>query len=80
MMAVLSTIVAVIGFYKNSVAILIGAMVIAPLIGPSMAFSLATTLFEYIEGYYNRKRLHSTLGYLSPEMFENHYYKQRISS
>lgn len=28
-------------------------------------------LFDYIEGYYNRKRLHSSLGYLSPEDFEN---------
>ena len=27
-------------------------------------------VFEYIEVYYNRKRLHSTLGYVSPEMFE----------
>jgi putative transposase len=27
-------------------------------------------VFEYIEGYYNRKRLHSKLGYLSPEAFE----------
>ena len=27
-------------------------------------------VFEYIEIYYNRKRLHSTLGYLSPEVFE----------
>lgn len=27
-------------------------------------------VFEYIEVYYNRKRLHSTLGYLSPETFE----------
>jgi transposase InsO family protein len=29
-----------------------------------------TTIFEYIESWYNRKRLHSTLGYLSPEQFE----------
>lgn len=35
-------------------------------------------LFEYIEGFYNRKRLHSTLGYQSPEMFENRYEKQQI--
>jgi transposase InsO family protein len=28
------------------------------------------TIFEYIECYYNRTRLHSTLGYLSPEVFE----------
>lgn len=27
-------------------------------------------VFEYINIYYNRQRLHSSLGYLSPEMFE----------
>ena len=27
-------------------------------------------VFEYIEVYYNKKRLHSKLGYLSPEAFE----------
>jgi len=27
-------------------------------------------VFEYIEVYYNRKRLHSTLGFLSPEVLE----------
>ena len=27
-------------------------------------------VFDYIEVYYNRSRLHSTLGYLSPEQFE----------
>lgn len=31
---------------------------------------MAEQVFEYIEVYYNRKRLHSTLGYLSPESFE----------
>jgi transposase InsO family protein len=29
-----------------------------------------TSIFEYIEFWYNRKRLHSTLGYLSPLEFE----------
>ncbi len=29
-----------------------------------------TTIFEYIEVWYNRQRLHSTLGYLSPTQFE----------
>jgi len=43
-MVVLSTIVAAVGLYYNSVAIIIGAMVIAPLLGPNMAMVLATTL------------------------------------
>jgi len=29
-----------------------------------------TQIFEYIEAWYNRQRLHSSLGYLSPEEFE----------
>jgi putative transposase len=28
------------------------------------------SVFNYIEAFYNRRRLHSTLGYLSPEAFE----------
>lgn len=44
MMVVLSTIVAAVGLHHNSVAIIIGAMVIAPLLGPNMAISLGTTL------------------------------------
>ena len=32
--------------------------------------------FAFIEGYYNRVRLHSSLGYLSPEEFERAYYQR----
>jgi uncharacterized hydrophobic protein (TIGR00341 family) len=43
-MVLLSTIVAAIGLLENNVAVVIGAMVIAPLLGPNMALALATTL------------------------------------
>lgn len=33
-----------------------------------------TAIFEYIEGFYNRQRLHSALGYLSPEQVEQRFY------
>lgn len=34
-----------------------------------------TALFWWIEVWYNRKRRHSALGYLSPEAFERHYHQ-----
>ena len=34
-----------------------------------------TDIFAYIEGFYNRTRRRSSLGYLSPEAFEREYYK-----
>jgi len=34
-----------------------------------------TDIFNYIEGFYNTVRLHSTLGYLSPAEFEGQYQK-----
>jgi len=43
-MVALSTIVAVIGLAHDNPAVVIGAMVIAPLLGPNMALALATTL------------------------------------
>lgn len=32
-----------------------------------------TAIFEYIEIFYNRERIHSTLGYCTPEQFEENY-------
>jgi uncharacterized hydrophobic protein (TIGR00341 family) len=46
-MAVLASFVAAIGLLKNDVAVIIGSMVIAPLLGPNMALSLATTLADF---------------------------------
>lgn len=43
-LVILSSIVAAIGLLRDNVAVIIGAMVIAPLLGPNVAFSLATTL------------------------------------
>lgn len=40
----LSTVVAAIGLIENNVAVVIGAMVIAPLLGPNLALSLGTAL------------------------------------
>lgn len=40
----LSTLVAAIGLIENSTAVVIGAMVIAPLLGPSLAFAFGTAL------------------------------------
>ena len=36
-----------------------------------------TALFDYIESFYNRERLHSTLGYRSPAEFERDHYERR---
>ena len=44
LLVILSTIVAAIGLIENNIAVVIGAMVIAPLLGPNLALSLGTAL------------------------------------
>jgi len=40
--------------------------------------SAKRAVFEFIEMFYNRKRLHSYLNYSSPEQFEKSYYYERF--
>ena len=37
------------------------------------------SIFEYIEVFYNRQRLHSTLSYKTPLAFEKNYQQQTAS-
>ncbi len=46
-MVILSTVVAAAGLLKDNVAVIIGAMVIAPLLGPIIAQAMATTLADF---------------------------------
>lgn len=55
---VIATIVAAVGLIRDSPAVVIGAMVIAPLLGPHMALALATTLGDPQLG---RRAIYSSL-------------------
>lgn len=44
LLVILSTVVATIGLIEDNIAVVIGAMVIAPLLGPNLALSLGTAL------------------------------------
>ncbi len=46
-LVVISAIVAAVGLLQNNVAVIIGAMVIAPLLGPNVGLALATTLADF---------------------------------
>lgn len=46
----LSAIVAAVGVLRNEIAVIIGAMVIAPMVGPNIGLSLATTLADPVLG------------------------------
>lgn len=36
-------------------------------------------VFRYVEGYYNRRRLHSTLGYLTPVEYEARFHQAEVT-
>lgn len=56
-MVLLSTVVAAIGLLNNNVAVIIGAMVIAPFLGPNVALALSTCLADYDLGKNGLKTL-----------------------
>ena len=51
MMLLLSVAVAIVGLLNNNVAVVIAAMVIAPLLGPNITLSLATSMVDYSLGW-----------------------------
>ncbi|MCF0075186.1 integrase core domain-containing protein [Dyadobacter sp. CY261] len=44
--------------------------------GYSNLAALRSVLFEYIDGYYNTRRLHSSLNYRNPAAFGADYYRK----
>ncbi len=50
-LVVLSTVVAAVGFHRDSATIVIAAMLMAPLLGPNIALALATTLGDLKLGF-----------------------------
>ena len=81
-MVIMSTIVAAIGLLEDNVAVVIGAMVIAPLLGPNMALAFATTLGEgkllwsalksNVAGLFTALGLSILIGLLWPLNFDSH--------
>jgi transposase InsO family protein len=42
--------------------------------------SARSAIFEYLEGFYNRRRRHSSIGCVSPEEFELTYEEQKMAA
>lgn len=78
----LSTVVAAIGLIENNVAVVIGAMVIAPLLGPNLALSLGTALGDVhlvkesvvtlLVGIFLAVLLSACLGFYWPDELNSH--------
>lgn len=88
-LVVLSTLVAAIGLVEDNIAVIIGAMVIAPLLGPNLALGLATALgdrelagqalLSIFVGLLLAIGLSLILGLAWPPALENHELMMRTS-
>jgi len=90
LMVVFSTIVAAVGLLENNVAVLVGAMVIAPFLGPNLALAFSTTLGDIalikqslkvnISGLLLTLSISCLTGYLWTEGLDGHELISRTSS
>ena len=68
--------------YDNAVAESFFATLKKELIGGDIYRTRAdarAAIFEYIEAFYNRRRMHSLLDYMTPDEFESCSFKQRMA-
>lgn len=65
--------------YDNAFAESTFASIKSELIDQNSVFesktSASTAVFDYLETFYNRKRLHSSIGYISPKTFLTYYFQ-----
>lgn len=90
LLVVLSTVVAAIGLIENNIAVVIGAMLIAPLLGPNLALSLGTALGDVdlmktsiktlIVGIALAVAMSVVFGLLWPTALDNHELMSRTSA
>ena len=86
LMAILSTIVVTIGLSEDNVAVVVGAMVIAPLLGPNIALSFAASIgnrnliFKSLNSIVIGILISITFGYLISTISELNYQSKEILS
>jgi uncharacterized hydrophobic protein (TIGR00341 family) len=90
LLVALSTVVAAIGLIEDNIAVVIGAMVIAPLLGPNLALSLGTALGDadlmrksirtLFVGIFLAVALSAVFGFLWPSALNSHELETRTDA
>lgn len=79
-MIIFSAIVASIGIFRNNVVFIIGAMMIAPMLGPNLALSFATTLGDmHLAQKAGKAIAISVISVLIPSIFIGFFFKVDIA-